>query len=83
VSVGKPGKQKHKQVPVSNGSLIEDWHRCIKQMTVSSRENQAHRLIDGSGGYWQSSGSQGKVRNVHIFHSKYAAQVSSPDPHSL
>ncbi|XP_064637694.1 E3 ubiquitin-protein ligase HERC2-like isoform X2 [Lineus longissimus] len=60
VSVGKPGKQKHKQTPVSNGSLIEDWHRCIKQMTVSSRENQAHRLIDGSGGYWQSSGSQGK-----------------------
>jgi hypothetical protein len=70
-------------VPVSNGSLIEDWHCCIKQMTVSSIENQAHRLIDGRGGYWQSYGPQGKVENVHIFHSQYAAQVSSSEPHSF
>lgn len=31
---------------------------------MSSRENQAHRLINGNGGYWQSSGSQGKVRGL-------------------
>ena len=34
---------------------------CVKNITVSSRENQAMRLIDGNEGYWQSSGAQGKV----------------------
>jgi len=40
---------------------IDDWHRCVKQLTVSSRENQAHHLVDGQEGFWQSSGNQGKV----------------------
>ena len=65
---GKPGKFKKRPLSgvVAGNGLIEDWHRCVKHLSVSSRESQAHRLIDGSGGYWQSSGSQGKVRNLEI-----------------
>ncbi|KAK3100706.1 hypothetical protein FSP39_024049, partial [Pinctada imbricata] len=57
---GKPGKQRKKTIYTSSGSLLEDWHACVKNITVSSRENQAHRLIPTNSGYWQSSGSQGK-----------------------
>ncbi|KAJ8297784.1 hypothetical protein KUTeg_024315 [Tegillarca granosa] len=60
VPVGKPGKQRKKMTYTSNGSLIDDWHTCVKNLTVSSKENTAHRLIDGNSGFWQSSGSQGK-----------------------
>jgi len=62
---GRPGLYKRKQqMPTyTSGALIGDWYRCVKHLTVSSKEGQAHRLIDGSGGYWQSSGSQGKVSN--------------------
>ena len=64
VFAGRPGKCRKKPlVGLNSNGLIEDWHRCVKHLSVSSRESQAHRLIDGSGGYWQSSGSQGKVRS--------------------
>ncbi|XP_052829652.1 E3 ubiquitin-protein ligase HERC2 isoform X3 [Octopus bimaculoides] len=59
IDVGKPGKQKQVS-SVGNGSLIDNWHMCVKNLTVSSRENQASRLIDEGNGYWQSAGSQGK-----------------------
>lgn len=61
VPAGKPGKQKKRPVYPTSGSLIEDWHMCVKNLTVSTRENQAHKLIEGTSGYWQSAGSQGKV----------------------
>ncbi|XP_061183765.1 E3 ubiquitin-protein ligase HERC2-like isoform X1 [Saccostrea echinata] len=57
---GKAGKQRRKFGVLSSRSIIDDWHSCVKAVTVSSRENQAHRLINGNNGYWQSSGSQGK-----------------------
>nr|XP_034301899.1 E3 ubiquitin-protein ligase HERC2 isoform X3 [Crassostrea gigas] len=57
---GKAGKQRRKYGVLSSRSVIDDWHACVKAITVSSRENQAHRLINGNSGYWQSSGSQGK-----------------------
>ncbi|XP_021378315.1 E3 ubiquitin-protein ligase HERC2-like isoform X2 [Mizuhopecten yessoensis] len=60
VLVGKPGKHKKKLSFPLSGSMIDDWHSCVKSLMVSSRENQAHRLIEGNSGYWQSSGSQGK-----------------------
>ncbi|XP_052077229.1 E3 ubiquitin-protein ligase HERC2-like isoform X2 [Mytilus californianus] len=60
VPVGKPGKQKKKLPYIASGAMIDDWHTCVKNMTVSSRENQAHRLVDGNGGHWQSCGTQGK-----------------------
>jgi len=63
VPAGKPGRQKKRSVCPASGSLLEDWHMCVKGLTVSSRENQAHRLIEGNTGFWQSSGSQGKVRH--------------------
>ncbi|XP_048243824.1 E3 ubiquitin-protein ligase HERC2-like isoform X1 [Haliotis rufescens] len=60
VYVGKPGKQ-HRPTPrVASGSLVDNWHMCCKTIHVSSRDNQASKLIDGNSGYWQSSGSQGK-----------------------
>lgn len=71
---GKPGRQKKKVVqssgevlpPSSLCSVIKDWHHCVKHLSVSSKESMAHRLIDGSEGYWQSSGSQGKVINLSL-----------------
>jgi E3 ubiquitin-protein ligase HERC2 len=48
VSVGKPGKQKKKLPYIASGAMIDDWHTCVKNLNVSSRENQAHRLVDGS-----------------------------------
>lgn len=61
VSAGKPGRHRKKTAYASSGALIDDWHTCCKSLMTSSRENQAHKLIDGNGGFWQSSGSQGKV----------------------
>ena len=61
VPAGKPGKQKKRPVYPTNGSLIDDWHMCVKNLNVSSRENQALKLVEGHSGYWQSAGSQGKV----------------------
>ncbi|XP_011141461.1 E3 ubiquitin-protein ligase HERC2 [Harpegnathos saltator] len=58
VYAGKPGRY-HRQ-DLTEPSLIEDWSKCIRTLSVSSRENWATRLVDGSGKYWQSCGSQGK-----------------------
>ncbi|GIY42322.1 e3 ubiquitin-protein ligase HERC2 [Caerostris extrusa] len=44
--------------PVSG--FIEDWRKCVKNVAVSSRENLAYHLTDGSKYFWQSSGKQGK-----------------------
>jgi len=59
VYAGTPGR--HRPQSVDCSSIIEDWHQCVKSLTVSSKESQAHHLIDGQMGYWQSSGTQGKV----------------------
>ena len=40
----------------------------VKSLMVSSREGQAGRLIDGTESYWQSAGSQGKVRSSKVQH---------------
>ncbi|XP_077868707.1 E3 ubiquitin-protein ligase HERC2-like [Saccoglossus kowalevskii] len=59
VNAGRPGKGKKKTNAA--GALIEEWNRCVKHLSVSTRESQASRLIDGNPAtYWQSSGSQGK-----------------------
>ena len=58
VYAGKPGR--YQRQDFSESSLIEDWSKCIRTLSVSSREHWATRLVDGSGKYWQSSGSQGK-----------------------
>ncbi|KAK7486952.1 hypothetical protein BaRGS_00021768, partial [Batillaria attramentaria] len=57
---GKPGKQSKLPSRIVSGALVDNWHICVKNITVSSRENNAARLIDGNEGYWQSAGSQGK-----------------------
>ncbi|KAK7097783.1 E3 ubiquitin-protein ligase HERC2-like isoform X3 [Littorina saxatilis] len=57
---GKPGKQTKPVYRLASGALVDNWHVCVKNITVSSRENQSMRLIDGNEGYWQSSGAQGK-----------------------
>ncbi|XP_050578084.1 E3 ubiquitin-protein ligase HERC2 [Bombus affinis] len=58
VYAGKPGRY-HRQ-DYTESSLIDDWSKCIRTLSVSSRESWATRLVDGSGLYWQSCGSQGK-----------------------
>lgn len=58
VYAGKPGRY-HRQ-DFSEPALIEDWSKCIRMLSVSSKENWATRLVDGSGKYWQSCGPQGK-----------------------
>lgn len=60
---GKPGRYaKSTEHPsaVDNTCLIDDWSRCIKSLTVSSRENSAMHLVDGSELYWESNGRAGK-----------------------
>jgi len=66
VFAGLPGRLAGRQGsavggPGSASDGISEWHKCVKHLTVSSRENQAHHLIDGQEGYWQSAGTQGKV----------------------
>ena len=41
--------------------LIDQWDQCVRHLSVSSHEDLAHRLIDGTNSYWQSCGFQGKV----------------------
>ena len=60
VFAGKPGRARKTAASTGQSGVVEDWHRCVKHLSVSSRESQAHRLIDGTAGCWQSSGSQGK-----------------------
>ena len=59
---GRPGRiRKRETTPtVSSAGLIEEWGQCVKSMGVSSRENWAYRLTDGTQSYWQSCGTQGK-----------------------
>ena len=72
VSVGRPGKARRSGGAArpgaeassasggGSGKSIDDWSRCVKQLSVSSRESHALRLVDGSDSFWQSSGSQGR-----------------------
>lgn len=49
------------------GSVVNDWDQVVRHISVSSNENQANRLVDGSDKtYWQSSGAQGKVSNYTV-----------------
>ncbi|XP_076233389.1 E3 ubiquitin-protein ligase HERC2 [Calliopsis andreniformis] len=56
VYAGKPGKY-HRQ-DFMESSLIDDWSKCIRTLSVSSRENWATRLVDESDLYWQSRGTR-------------------------
>uniref|UniRef100_T1IYS2 HECT-type E3 ubiquitin transferase n=1 Tax=Strigamia maritima TaxID=126957 RepID=T1IYS2_STRMM len=61
VFAGRPGRfQKKTEIISTATNLLLEWSQCVKNLTVSSRESWAHRLISGSGSYWQSSGTQGK-----------------------
>lgn len=66
VNAGKAGRGKKKIVSGGLGGpehIVKEWDRVVKSLMVSSRESQAGRLIDGTESYWQSAGSQGKVRH--------------------
>ena len=60
-----PGRVRAAGLP---GSLVTDWYKCVRNVTVSSRERHAQRLYDRSlPGCWQSSGSQGGVSSLAVF----------------
>lgn len=40
-------------------SLLDDWSKCIRTLSVSSNERCATRLVDGTDKHWQSTGSLG------------------------
>lgn len=69
VNVGKAGSERKRQQRSRRAELIKDWTRCIKQVTVSSREGLKLRLFDGTDSCWQSSGPQGKVQTVGFSYS--------------
>jgi len=67
VFAGMPGRLFGRQSAAevgTTGACIDEWHRCVKRLTVSSRDSQAHHLIEGHEGYWQSAGTQGKVSRL-------------------
>ncbi|XP_077559435.1 E3 ubiquitin-protein ligase HERC2 isoform X3 [Haemaphysalis longicornis] len=41
-------------------TLLDKWGHCVKALTVSSSESNAHCLIDGTRSAWQSCGPRGK-----------------------
>ncbi len=66
MNVGRPGRGRRKTNLA--GAFIEDWSRCVRNMTVSSKEGQMARLIDNNPNTsWQSSGSQGKVNLWFVY----------------
>ncbi|XP_063677273.1 E3 ubiquitin-protein ligase HERC2-like isoform X2 [Bolinopsis microptera] len=54
---GKPGRSKRRR-----HSLIYEWRKCVKSLSVSSREGQANYLCDGSDQYWTGSGVKHWIR---------------------
>ncbi|XP_071532835.1 E3 ubiquitin-protein ligase HERC2 isoform X2 [Panulirus ornatus] len=63
VYAGPPGRGRFRKKEGILGGVdgtVEDWYRCVRNLSVSSRENWAHKLIDGTGSYWQSCGQEGK-----------------------
>ena len=60
------------------GALVDDWNKCVKHLTVSSRERQASRLYDRSlAGCWQSSGRQGHVSPHQLYYLCNYAEIIS------
>ncbi|OXU31335.1 hypothetical protein TSAR_012680, partial [Trichomalopsis sarcophagae] len=57
VYAGRPGRY-HRQ-DLLEPSVLDDWSKCIRTLSVSSNERLANRLVDGSDKYWQSDGAQG------------------------
>ncbi|KAF5270348.1 hypothetical protein FQR65_LT05536 [Abscondita terminalis] len=57
VYAGKPGRY-FRQDCLDSESLITDWSRCVRNITVSSREHSVR--FDLPEGLWQSCGTQGK-----------------------
>lgn len=55
---GKPGKY-YRQDTASIEGLTGDWSRCVKNITLSSRDQSGK--YDLPNGVWQSCGVQGKV----------------------
>ncbi|KAG8235151.1 hypothetical protein J437_LFUL015191, partial [Ladona fulva] len=62
VFAGKPGRHKKSQEKRgdSPSPLFDDWSQCVRTLAVSSRDAFAHRMVDHSGGFWQSCGPLGK-----------------------
>ena len=43
-----------------SAGILTDWSACVAHISVSSRENLAYRLTDGTSSFWQSCGDEGK-----------------------
>lgn len=65
VFAGKPGRY-YRQEVLDVVGLISDWIRCVKNITVSSRESSAN--VDDPRWSWQSCGAQGKVSASYFIH---------------
>jgi len=69
IFAGKPGRHREMSAGCSSGqachsnnpNVIDEWSKCVKQLSVSSLDTWAMRLVDGDPStFWQSCGSQGK-----------------------
>lgn len=58
IYAGKAGKYCRHDAYDSEGELINDWGKCVRNVTVSSKYAAKFEI---PGSVWQSCGSQGKV----------------------
>lgn len=65
VFAGKPGKYYRQDSLTSEGLITGDWSRCVRNVTVSSREHSVK--FDPPNGTWQSCGAQGKVAHLNNY----------------
>lgn len=83
IFAGKPGKHRDgstttggsEGIAVCIPGVLDDWSKCVRNISVSSLETWAQRLVDGNPlTFWQSCGTQGKHWILLEMHSNVLIQ---------
>lgn len=57
----------------SEGMITGDWSRCVRNITVSSRDHAVK--FEAPAGTWQSCGSQGKVSKAFFLVAMFCIHI--------